>query len=65
MPLGAKVGLGPSGHIVLHGDPAPPERGTAAPPHFPVRVYCGQAVAHLSYGWALVSQSFAVYETRQ
>jgi len=24
MPLGTKVGLGP-GHIVLHGDPAPPE----------------------------------------
>jgi len=28
MPLGTKVGLGP-GHIVLHGDPAPPQKGTA------------------------------------
>jgi len=27
MPLGTKVGLGP-GHIVLHGDPAPPTGGT-------------------------------------
>ena len=31
MPLGTEVGLGP-GHIVLHWDPAPPERDTAAPP---------------------------------
>ena len=30
MPLGMEVDLGP-GHIVLDGDPAPPERGTAAP----------------------------------
>ena len=30
MPLGTKVGLGP-GHIVLHGDPASPKRGTAPP----------------------------------
>jgi len=28
MPLGTKVGLGPS-HIVLDGDPAPPKKGTA------------------------------------
>jgi len=28
MPLGAEVGLGP-GDIVLNGDPAPLERGTA------------------------------------
>ena len=28
MPLGTKVGLG-RGHIVLHGDPALPKRGTA------------------------------------
>ena len=28
MPLGMEVGLGP-GHIVLHGDPAHPQRGTA------------------------------------
>jgi len=31
MLLGMKVGLG-AGHIVLHGDPAPPKRGT--PPIF-------------------------------
>ena len=28
--LGTQVGLG-SGHIVLHGDPAPPKRGTGPP----------------------------------
>jgi len=28
MKLGVQVGLGP-GHIVLHGNPAPPKRGTA------------------------------------
>jgi len=28
IPLGTEVGLGP-GHIELHGDPAPPKRGTA------------------------------------
>jgi len=34
MPLGTKVGLVP-GHIVLHGDPAPPsKRGTAPTPSF-------------------------------
>jgi len=33
MPLGREVGLGP-GDIVLDGDAAPPERGTAAPPFF-------------------------------
>jgi len=46
MKLGVEVGLGP-GHIVLDGDPALPERGTAAP--FSVHVYCGQTVAHLGY----------------
>jgi len=48
MPLGTKVGLGPY-HIVLDGDPAPPERGTAAAamPLFSALVYC-QTVAHLS-----------------
>jgi len=30
MPLGTEADLD-SGHIVLDGDPAPPERGTAAP----------------------------------
>jgi len=39
MPLDTEVGLGP-GNIVLDGDPAPPERGTAPP--FLARVYCGQ-----------------------
>ena len=54
IPLGAEV-LGP-GDIVLDGNPAPPstERGTAAPPHFSARVYCGQTVAHPSNSWALV-----------
>jgi len=33
MPLGMEVGLGP-GHVVLDGDPAPLERGTAASPLF-------------------------------
>jgi len=31
--LGTEVGL-VQGHIVLDGDPAPPQRGTAAPPMF-------------------------------
>jgi len=31
MPLGMEIGLGP-GHIVLDGDPAPAETGTAVPP---------------------------------
>jgi len=30
MKLGVQLGLGP-GHVVLDGDPAPTERGTAAP----------------------------------
>ena len=52
MPLGTKVGLGP-GHLVLHGDPAPPpKRGTAS--QFLAHVYCGRTVVHLSYCWALV-----------
>ena len=38
--LGMEVGLVP-GHIVLDGDPAPPQGGTAAP-HFSAHVYCGQ-----------------------
>jgi len=32
MPLGTEVDLGP-GHTVLDKNPAPPERGTAAPLH--------------------------------
>ena len=47
MPLGTEVGLGP-GDIVLDGDSAPTERGTAAS-HFSAHVYCGQTVADLSY----------------
>ena len=41
MKLGMQVGLGP-GHIVLHGDPAPPPPGGAEPPV----IYCGQTA-----GW--------------
>jgi len=37
VPLGTKVGLVP-GHIVLDGDPAPPERGTAAPSFRPMSI---------------------------
>jgi len=37
MPLGVDVGLGPD-HIVLDGDAAPPERGTAPLPTF--RPFC-------------------------
>jgi len=42
MKLGMQVGLGP-GHIVLHGDPAPP-MGTV--PQFSVHVRCGETA-----GW--------------
>jgi len=52
MPLGTEVDLVP-GHIVLDGDLASPERGTA-PPLFSAHVYCDHTVAHLSYCWALV-----------
>jgi len=52
MPLGTKVGFGP-GHIVLHGDPAHPQKGHS--PQFSAEVYCGQTVAHISYCWALVT----------
>jgi len=37
MKLGKEVGLGP-GHIVLDGDPVPPKKGAAVPPHFSARV---------------------------
>jgi len=37
MPLGTEVGLGPS-DIVLDGDPAPLEMGTAAPTFRPMSV---------------------------
>jgi len=42
-----EVGLSP-GHIVLHGDPAPPPP-EGAYPQFSAHVYCGQTVAYLSY----------------
>ena len=45
--LGTDVELG-TGHIVLHGDPAPP-KAAQPPPHFSAHVYCGYTVAHLSY----------------
>ena len=41
--LGMHVGLGP-GHIVLDGDPAPPQKG-AESPKFSAHVYCGQTAA--------------------
>jgi len=42
--LGKHVGLGP-GHIVLHGDPAPPpQRGTALP-QYSAHICCGQMAA--------------------
>ena len=44
MPLGMGVGDRP-GHIVLDGDPPPPQRGTAVP-YFSAHVYCGQTA-----GW--------------
>jgi len=39
MSLGTEVGLGP-GDVVLHGNPAPPKRGTV--PQFSAHVYCGE-----------------------
>jgi len=44
MKLGMVVSLGP-GHIMLHGDPAPPKRGCpkkGAQPLFSARLRCGQ-----------------------
>ena len=51
MPLGTGVGLGP-GHIVLHGDPALPKRGTAVSPQFSAHVCCGQTAGwiNMSFG---------------
>jgi len=45
-PLATEVDLGP-GHIVLDRDPAPRERGTAAPSFRPMSIEA--TVAHLSY----------------
>jgi len=38
-PIGTEVDLGP-GHIVLHGDPAPPRKRHSSPPIFSADVYC-------------------------
>jgi len=39
MKLGMQVGLGPAGHIVLDGDPAPqPQKGGKAPNFWPMFV---------------------------
>ena len=41
--------VGPGlGHIVLDGDPTPPQNGAQQPHHFSAHVYRGQTVAHLS-----------------
>ena len=50
MKLGNEVDLGP-GHIVLDGDPAPPERGTAPPSFRPMSIVAKvrQTVANVSY----------------
>ena len=40
MKLGMQVGLGP-GHIVIDGDPAPPQK-TGHNPQFSAHVHCGQ-----------------------
>ena len=45
MPLGRKVGLGPS-DIVLNGDPAPPAQKAGRAPQFSAHVYYGQTA-----GW--------------
>jgi len=37
MPLGREVGLGP-GHIVLDGDPAPPQKGAQPPIFWPMSI---------------------------
>ena len=41
MKLSMEVGLGP-GHIMLDGDPAPPQKGHSPPPRFLAHVCCGQ-----------------------
>jgi len=46
MPLGVKVALGP-GDIVLHGTQLTPPEGHSPP--ISGDIYCGEAVAHLSY----------------
>jgi len=43
MALGMELGLGP-GHIVLDGDPAPPQKGPKAH-QFSAHVCCGQTAA--------------------
>ena len=41
MALGMEAGLCP-GHVVLHGDPAPPPQKGDRGPQFSARFYCGQ-----------------------
>ena len=45
------------GHIVLHGDPAPPKKGKGAGPQFLAHVYCGQTVAHLSHCYFILGMA--------
>jgi len=45
MKLGIEAVLGP-GHIVLDGDPAPPQKGAQPPPQFLAHLCCGQTA-----GW--------------
>jgi len=54
MPLGTKVGLGP-GRIVLHGDPAPLQKGHSR--QFSAHIYCGQTVAHLGYCYFILGMA--------
>jgi len=53
MSLGTEESLGPD-DIVLDGDPAPPGKGQSGS-YFSAHVFCGQTVAHLSNGLALVT----------
>jgi len=59
MPLGTNVGLGP-GHIVLHGDPAPP-KGHSPPIFSSCLLWPNGHPSQLRYCWALVWISNAVY----
>jgi len=57
-PLGKEVDLGP-GHIVLDGDPAPPQKGHRSPPLFSAHVYWSliSATAELSLDVLIMSAS--------
>jgi len=66
MPLSTEIDLGlDPGHILLDGDPAPPERGTAAP-HFSAHKLLVEAFgfrAIVKCGHTQIR--FPVYERRQ